>query len=74
MRNTSRILGLAAVLAAPLLALADPAGTPRANPSPKAQTAERAPCPMACNCVGQAARSARTADAADWVQRLQTLP
>lgn len=74
MRTTSRVLGIAALLAAPLLALADSASAPKANPSPKAQKAERAPCPMACNCVGHAARSAPAADATDWVQRLQTVP
>ena len=74
MRNTGRILGLAALLAAPLLAVADPAGTPKATPSPKSQKAERAPCPKACDCAGHAARSAAAADSTNWVQRLQTVP
>lgn len=75
MRTTSRVLGIAALLAAPLLALADPAGAPKANPSPRAQKAERAPCPVACDCAGRAgAKSAPVADATDWVQRLQTVP
>ena len=75
MRTTSRVLGIAALLAAPLLALANPASAPKANPSPQAPKAERAPCPMACDCVGHAgAKSAPAAGATDWVQRLQTVP
>lgn len=72
--RTTRLVGIAALLAAPLLALAAPAQAPLAEASTRSREAA-APCAMPCPCRGQvAAKDAKAVDNTDWFQRNLAYP